>query len=174
MALGIGRCLLEKRKGHKRDRESDHKSSSPYLCRFLSNAVWSFCLLPSIQGSRTHLLISFFLSNLLTEEKVFLWIWVSFNFSNLLLFFFFFRFHRTLTQSLIPQSRVQPLNLDLYNLLYCIVQCDSINMVNSDSESMGCDFPCTLEEERRIVTGLMSEAEDQLKEGNLYFVISNR
>ncbi|CAN6882492.1 unnamed protein product [Brassica oleracea] len=90
MALGIGRCLLEKRKGHKRDRESDHKSSSPYLCRFLSNA------------------------------------------------------------------------------------CDSIKMTNSDSESMGCDFPCTLEEERRIVTELMSEAEDQLKEGNLYFVISNR
>ncbi|KAF8082389.1 hypothetical protein N665_0829s0006 [Sinapis alba] len=47
-------------------------------------------------------------------------------------------------------------------------------MTISDSESMGCDFPCTLEEERRIVTDLMSEAEDQLKEGNLYFVISNR
>ncbi|KAJ0232840.1 putative ubiquitin carboxyl-terminal hydrolase 11 [Hirschfeldia incana] len=94
MALGIGRCLLEKRKGHsnnKRDRESDHKSSpSPYLCRFLSNA------------------------------------------------------------------------------------CDSNKMTISDSESMVCDFPCTLEEERRIVTELMSEAEDQLKEGNLYFVISNR
>ncbi|KAL0796151.1 hypothetical protein Bca101_067528 [Brassica carinata] len=92
MALGIGRCLLlEKRKGHnKRDRESDHKSPSPYLCRFLSNA------------------------------------------------------------------------------------CDSNKMTISDSESMGCDFPCTLEEERRIVTELISQAEDQLKEGNLYFVISNR
>ncbi|CAH8337343.1 unnamed protein product [Eruca vesicaria subsp. sativa] len=33
---------------------------------------------------------------------------------------------------------------------------------------------CTLEEERRIVTELISEAEDHLKEGNLYFVISNR
>ncbi|KAF8116373.1 hypothetical protein N665_0019s0051 [Sinapis alba] len=31
-----------------------------------------------------------------------------------------------------------------------------------------------LEEERRIVTELLSEAEDHLQEGNLYFVISNR
>ncbi|KAH0879144.1 hypothetical protein HID58_066538 [Brassica napus] len=119
MALGIGRCLLEKRKGHKRDRESDHKSSSPYLCRFLSNArkkCFSGFGFPSI--SRIFSYSSSFSSSDST--------------------------------------------------------CDSIKMTNSDSESMGCDFPCTLEEERRIVTELMSEAEDQLKEGNLYFVISNR
>lgn len=100
MALGIGRCLLEKRKGHnnnKRDRESDHKSSSSpslYLCRFLSNAVWSF-LSPFLRF-RVPLQSSLYLfscQNLLTEEKVFLWIC---NFSNLLLFLFFFRFHRTL------------------------------------------------------------------------------
>ncbi|XP_048594978.1 putative ubiquitin carboxyl-terminal hydrolase 11 isoform X1 [Brassica napus] len=117
MALGIGRCLLEKRKGHKRDRESDHKSSSPYLCRFLSNArkkCFSGFVFPSISR--------------------------------------IFSYSSSSSDS----------------------TCDSIKMTNSDSESMGCDFPCTLEEERRIVTGLMSEAEDQLKEGNLYFVISNR
>ncbi|WZY88879.1 hypothetical protein YC2023_045614 [Brassica napus] len=47
----------------------------------------------------------------------------------------------------------------------------------SDSESMCethfCDFPCTLEEERRILMELMREAEDQLKEENSYFVILN-
>ncbi|XP_010538864.1 PREDICTED: ubiquitin carboxyl-terminal hydrolase 10-like [Tarenaya hassleriana] len=37
-----------------------------------------------------------------------------------------------------------------------------------------CDLPCTPEEERRIVTELTSESEANLKEGNLYFVISNR
>lgn len=37
-----------------------------------------------------------------------------------------------------------------------------------------CDFPCTTEEERRVVTELTNEAEANLKEGNLYFVISNR
>ncbi|KAH0926393.1 hypothetical protein HID58_018649 [Brassica napus] len=39
---------------------------------------------------------------------------------------------------------------------------------------METHVPCTLEEERRIVTELISEAGDNLKEGNLYFVISNR
>ncbi|ESQ33499.1 hypothetical protein EUTSA_v10006750mg [Eutrema salsugineum] len=51
-------------------------------------------------------------------------------------------------------------------------------MTVSDSESMVeigvCDIPVTPEEERRIVTELTSEAEGNLKEGNLYFVISNR
>ncbi|XP_018434167.1 putative ubiquitin carboxyl-terminal hydrolase 11 [Raphanus sativus] len=118
MALGIGRCLLEKRKGHnnnKRDRESDHKSSSSpslYLCRFLSNA-------------RKKCFSGFAISRIFSS---------SYSSSD--------------------------------------STCDSIKMTISDSESM--DFPCTLEEERRIVTELMSEAEDQLKEGNLYFVISNR
>ncbi|RID65812.1 hypothetical protein BRARA_D00986 [Brassica rapa] len=50
-------------------------------------------------------------------------------------------------------------------------------MTVSDSESMCethfCDFPCTLEEERRILMELMREAEDQLKEENSYFVILN-
>ncbi|VVB11856.1 unnamed protein product [Arabis nemorensis] len=51
-------------------------------------------------------------------------------------------------------------------------------MTISDTESMAdigiCDFPCTTEEERRIVTEMTKEAEANLKEGNLYFVISNR
>uniref|UniRef100_A0A1J3FN28 Ubiquitin carboxyl-terminal hydrolase n=1 Tax=Noccaea caerulescens TaxID=107243 RepID=A0A1J3FN28_NOCCA len=51
-------------------------------------------------------------------------------------------------------------------------------MTIPDSESMVevgvSDFPCTPEDERRIVTELNSEAEANLKEGNLYFVISNR
>lgn len=51
-------------------------------------------------------------------------------------------------------------------------------MTIPDSESMVevgvCDIPCTPEDERRIVTELISEAEANLKEGNLYFVISNR
>ncbi|KAL0696074.1 hypothetical protein Bca4012_063254 [Brassica carinata] len=117
MALGIGRCLLlEKRKGHnKRDRESDHKSPSPYLCRFLSNA----------------------------RKKCF----SGFGFPSV--------------------SRI-------FSYSSSDSTCDSNKMTISDSESMGCDFPCTLEEERRIVTELISQAEDQLKEGNLYFVISNR
>lgn len=37
-----------------------------------------------------------------------------------------------------------------------------------------CDFPCTPEEERRVVSDLTTESEDNLKEGNLYFVISKR
>ncbi|EOA37360.1 hypothetical protein CARUB_v10011117mg, partial [Capsella rubella] len=44
---------------------------------------------------------------------------------------------------------------------------------NSESIRV-CEFPCTPQEERRIVTELISEAEADLKEGNLYFVISNR
>lgn len=48
-------------------------------------------------------------------------------------------------------------------------------MIVPDSESIGvCEFPYTPEEERRIVTELINEAEADLKEGNLYFVISNR
>ncbi|KAJ4955135.1 hypothetical protein NE237_011918 [Protea cynaroides] len=35
-------------------------------------------------------------------------------------------------------------------------------------------LPCTPEEEKRIVEELTKEAEDNLKEGNLYYVISNR
>lgn len=35
-------------------------------------------------------------------------------------------------------------------------------------------LPCTPEEEKRIVTDLMRMAESNLKEGNLYYVISNR
>jgi len=45
----------------------------------------------------------------------------------------------------------------------------------TDSESIGvCESSYTPEEERRIVTELNNEAEADLKEGNLYFVISNR
>ncbi|CAH1430070.1 unnamed protein product [Lactuca virosa] len=41
-----------------------------------------------------------------------------------------------------------------------------------DNESL-C-LPCTREEERRIVKELTDEAELCLKEGNLYYVVSNR
>ncbi|CAF2125121.1 unnamed protein product [Brassica napus] len=41
-------------------------------------------------------------------------------------------------------------------------------------ENAVCDFPSTPEEERRIVSELTTESEDNLKEGNLYFVISKR
>ncbi|KAG7599055.1 Peptidase C19 ubiquitin carboxyl-terminal hydrolase [Arabidopsis suecica] len=52
---------------------------------------------------------------------------------------------------------------------------DSDTMTIPDSESTGvCEVPCTPEEERLIVTELNNEAEADLKEGNLYFVISNR
>lgn len=48
-------------------------------------------------------------------------------------------------------------------------------MTIPDSESTGvCEVPYSPEEERRIVTELNNEAEADLKEGNLYFVISNR
>ncbi|CAH2035036.1 unnamed protein product [Thlaspi arvense] len=120
MALGIGRCLLEKKKGHKRDRESN-QSFSPYLCRFLSK----------------------------TRKKC------SFDFSR-------FGFPSI--------SRIFSVSSDS--------SCDLIKMTVSDSESMVetgvCGFPSTQEEEKRIVTELISEAEGNLKEGNLYFVISNR
>ncbi|KAL1213003.1 putative ubiquitin carboxyl-terminal hydrolase 11 [Cardamine amara subsp. amara] len=57
--------------------------------------------------------------------------------------------------------------------------CDSLTMTIPDSESMAenigvCELPFTPEEERRIVTELIKETEASLKEGNLYFVISNR
>ncbi|AEE82901.1 ubiquitin-specific protease 10 [Arabidopsis thaliana] len=47
---------------------------------------------------------------------------------------------------------------------------------NSDFmiENGVCDFPTTPEEEKRIVSELITESEDNLKEGNLYFVISKR
>ncbi|ESQ38494.1 hypothetical protein EUTSA_v10028406mg [Eutrema salsugineum] len=45
---------------------------------------------------------------------------------------------------------------------------------NSADFMVDCDFPCTPEEERRIVAELTTESEDNLKEGNLYFVISKR
>ncbi|KAG7552658.1 Peptidase C19 ubiquitin carboxyl-terminal hydrolase [Arabidopsis thaliana x Arabidopsis arenosa] len=47
---------------------------------------------------------------------------------------------------------------------------------NSDFmiENGVCDFPTTPEEEKRIVSELVTESEDNLKEGNLYFVISKR
>ncbi|CAN8303606.1 unnamed protein product [Cochlearia groenlandica] len=51
-------------------------------------------------------------------------------------------------------------------------------MTIPESESMVedgvCDSPCSPEEQRRIVTDLNSEAESNLKEGNLYFLISSR
>jgi len=47
---------------------------------------------------------------------------------------------------------------------------------NSDFmlENGVCDLPFTPEEEKRIVSELTSESEDNLKQGNLYFVISKR
>ncbi|KAL8150318.1 hypothetical protein V2J09_020126 [Rumex salicifolius] len=42
-------------------------------------------------------------------------------------------------------------------------------MENGDS----C-LPCTLEEEKRIISELTSKAEANLREGNLYFIVSNR
>ncbi|CAH8272862.1 unnamed protein product [Arabidopsis lyrata] len=47
---------------------------------------------------------------------------------------------------------------------------------NSDFmiENGVCDFPTTPAEEKRIVSELITESEDNLKEGNLYFVISKR
>lgn len=47
---------------------------------------------------------------------------------------------------------------------------------NSDfmMENGVCDFPSTPEEEKLIVSELTNESENNLKEGNLYFVISKR
>lgn len=47
---------------------------------------------------------------------------------------------------------------------------------NSDLkiENGVCDLPFTPEEEKRIVSELITESEENLKEGNLYFVISKR
>jgi len=41
-------------------------------------------------------------------------------------------------------------------------------------ENGGSCLPCTPEEEKKIVTDLRNESEHNLKEGNLYFVISGR
>lgn len=41
-------------------------------------------------------------------------------------------------------------------------------------ENGAIGIPLTPEEEKRIVTELTNEAESNLKEGNLYYVVSNR
>ncbi|CAA7059304.1 unnamed protein product [Microthlaspi erraticum] len=159
MALGVGRCLLEKRKGHKRDRESySYQSFSPFLCRFLSKAVCFFSLFFSfsLKSRAPQSLYSFLTSSLSSKFAVFdtqrkkcsLGFSGGFGFPSI--------------------SRIFSLSSD-----------STCDMTIPDSESMSevqvSDFPCTPEEERRIVAELLnSEAEADLKEGNVYFVISNR
>lgn len=41
-------------------------------------------------------------------------------------------------------------------------------------ENGSAEMPCTPEEERRIIEELTAKAEANLREGNLYYVISSR
>jgi ubiquitin carboxyl-terminal hydrolase 4/11/15 len=47
-------------------------------------------------------------------------------------------------------------------------------MENGGGVGGGSCLPCTPEEEKQIVEELNREAERDLKEGNLYFVVSSR
>jgi len=51
---------------------------------------------------------------------------------------------------------------------------DSSCLMENGGGGGGSCLPCTPEEEKQIVEELNREAERDLKEGNLYFVVSSR